>query len=145
MALQSLCIEWYLKTIKSFCEKSCIKAEYIFNIVVEFVSHGSSSPFCLRCHYNEKERISCQNEKINRQKLQKAENSTSLLFGLCIFSILRRRDTFRFLKNTAEVQRIVIAYNTSNLINAIMLILQKHFCIIYSFFHNKLFWCNSSI
>ena len=89
--------------------------------------------------------LQCQNEKINRQKLQKAENSTSLLFGLCIFSILRRRDTFRFLKNTAEVQRIVIAYNTSNLINAIMLILQKHFCIIYSFFHNKLFWCNSSI
>ena len=44
-------IEWYLKTIKSSCEESCIKAKYVFNKVVEFVSHESSSPFCLRCHY----------------------------------------------------------------------------------------------
>ena len=44
-------IEWYLKTIKFSCEESCIKAKYIFNKVVEFVSHGSSSPFFLRCHY----------------------------------------------------------------------------------------------
>lgn len=51
VALQSLCIEWYLKTVISLCEEVRIKAEYIFNIVVEFVSHGSSSPFCLRCHY----------------------------------------------------------------------------------------------
>ena len=37
--------------IKSSCEESCIKAKYVFNKVVEFVSHESSSPFCLRCHY----------------------------------------------------------------------------------------------
>ena len=45
VTLQSLCIEWYLKTVISLCEEGWIKAEYIFNIVVEFVSHGSSSPF----------------------------------------------------------------------------------------------------
>ena len=44
-------MEWYLKTIKSSCEESCIKAKYIFDKVVKFISHGSSSPFCLRCHY----------------------------------------------------------------------------------------------
>lgn len=43
--------KWYLKTVISLCEEGCIKVEYLFNIVVEFVSHGSSSPFCLRCHY----------------------------------------------------------------------------------------------
>ena len=44
-------IEWYLKMIKSSCEENCIKAKYIFDKVVKFIFHGSSSPFCLRCHY----------------------------------------------------------------------------------------------
>ena len=57
VTLQSLCIEWYLKTVISLCEEGWIKAEYIFNIVVEFVSHGSSSPFCLRCHYKTRKGI----------------------------------------------------------------------------------------
>jgi len=35
----------YLKTIKSSCEESCIKAKYIFNKVVKFIFHGSLSPF----------------------------------------------------------------------------------------------------
>ena len=41
----------YLNMIISFREESFIKAKKVFNKVVEFVSHGSSSPFCLRCHY----------------------------------------------------------------------------------------------
>ena len=47
--------EWHLpveqiKMIISFCEESFIEAKQIFNKVVEFDSHNSSSPF-LRCHY----------------------------------------------------------------------------------------------
>ena len=38
----------YLKTIKNICEESFIEAEQIFNKVVKFDFHNSSSPFLQR-------------------------------------------------------------------------------------------------
>ena len=74
--------------IISFCEESFIKAKKVFNKVVEFVSHGSSSPFCLRCHYKTRRGILLAKiKKIIGQKLQKAEIP---ILCFCIFYMFLR-------------------------------------------------------
>lgn len=76
--------------IISFREESFIKAKKVFNKVVEFVSHGSSSPFCLRCHYKTRRGILLAKiKKIIGQKLQKAEISLLcfLHFFICFYDI----------------------------------------------------------
>ena len=67
--------------IISFCEESFIKAKKVFNKVVEFVSHGSSSPFCLRCHYKTRKGILLAKIKNKWTKIAKSRDSNPLLFA----------------------------------------------------------------
>ena len=88
--------------IISFREESFIKAKKVFNKVVEFVSHGSSSPFCLRCHYKTRRGyITCQNKKIIGQKLQKAEIPILcfLHFFICFYDIQKATALLLFEKS----------------------------------------------
>ena len=67
-----------------------VKAEKLFDKVVEFISHGSSSPFCLRCHYKTRKCIILAKIKKEVDKICNRQRSMCMFSACCNFYIFLR-------------------------------------------------------
>lgn len=67
-----------------------VKAEKLFDKVVEFISHGSLSPFCLRCHYKTRKCIILAKIKKEVDKICNRQRSMCMFSACCNFYIFLR-------------------------------------------------------